>query len=29
MLWPFVLKVAERSRRQRHDNFSDPMALMM
>jgi len=28
MLWSMVSKAAERSRRQRHDNFCDPMALM-
>jgi len=28
MLWSMVSKVAERSRRQRQDNFCDPMALM-
>jgi len=28
MLWSMVSKVAKRSRRQRHDNFCDPMALM-
>jgi len=28
MLWSMVPKAAERSRRQRHDNFCDPTALM-
>ena len=28
MLWSMVSKAAERSRRQRHDNFCDPIALM-
>ena len=28
MLWSMVSKAAERSRRQRQDNFCDPMALM-
>jgi len=29
MLWSMVSKVADRSKRQRHDNFCDPMALMI
>ena len=29
MLWSMVSKAADRSRRQRHDNFCDPMALMI
>ena len=28
MLWSMVSKAADRSRRQRHDNFCDPMALL-
>jgi len=28
MLWSMVSKTADRSRRQRHDNFCDPMTLM-
>jgi len=28
MLWSIVSKAAERSRRQKHDNFCDPMALI-
>ena len=28
MLWSMVSKAAERSRRHRHDNFCDPIALM-
>ena len=28
MLWSMVSKAAERSRRQRHDTFCDPIAFM-
>jgi len=28
LLWSIVSKATDRSRRQRHDNFCDPMALM-
>jgi len=29
ILWSMVSKAAERSRRQRHDTFCDPIALMI